>query len=84
MSIAVLQYVKNTQGVFEFDDLNTKLFKFTEDAVAAILQIAKDEYPDADPEVFENIDNLDDYLIRLENDDYPVLMYRITEIKLDT
>ena len=84
MSIFILQYVTNTYGKFEFDDLNTKVFKSGEDAADAILQIAKAEYPDADPEIFEEIEILDDYLIRLENDDRPALMYRITETTLDT
>lgn len=83
MSIFVLQYVTNTYGTFEFDDINIKLFKSAEDAADAVLQIAKNEYPDEDPEIFEDIEACDDFMIRLLDDDKPALMYEITEKSLD-
>lgn len=76
MSLFILQYVTNTYGAFEFNDLNTKLFNSKKDAENAILQIAKDEYP----KVFENIEALEDFLARLLNDGKPALTFMISEV----
>lgn len=83
ISLFILQYVTNTYGTFEFDDLNTKVFKSKNEAENAILQIAKIEYPDADPDVFEDIETLEDFLIRLLNDDKPALLFMISEISFN-
>lgn len=80
MSIFVLQYVTNTYGTFGFGDLNTKLFESQEDAANAVLQIAKDEYPNANPKVFENIETLKDFFTNLSDNDKPVMVFMISEI----
>lgn len=80
MTLFILQYVTNSYGTFGFDELQSHVFSTRDNAYDFILQIAKREYPDADPDVFEDIEALEDYLVRLTNDDKPALMFEILEI----
>lgn len=80
MTVFIVQYVTNSYGMFSFDELNTRLFKTKEETRTFILEIAKREYPHANPDVFADIEMFDDYLDRLANDHKPVLMYTISEI----
>lgn len=78
--IILAQYATNSFGTFTFDELNTAVFRSREAAEKFIINTALDEYPDA---FFEDIDSLDEYLIELENEDKPFMVYEITELYPD-
>lgn len=84
--ITVLRYVTATHDYDSFclGEIETRLFKTTDEAKAFILELAKERCFNIDhhinPDVFENIESLDSYLEEIYDCDCPILMYEITEI----
>lgn len=83
--ITVLRYVTATHDYDSFclGEIETRLFKTTDEAETFILNLAKEKYLDADLSVFESIESLDDYLDEIYNYDRPTLIFDITEIDFD-
>lgn len=83
--ITVLRYVTATHDYDSFclGEIETRLFKTTDEAETFILKLAKETYLDADPNVFESIESLDTYLDEIYDYDCPVLAFDITEVDFD-
>lgn len=80
MTLFLLHYVTNSYGAFGFDELETRVFLTRDEVHNFILQLAKQEYPDENPDVFKSLEALENFLDRLHNDDQPILMFEILEI----